>query len=74
MAVVELVLAEGESLDPKGERILLGETQLTALRREGHVSASLLNKAEKCGPLLCVLAAGVLITVFRATRRVSQTR
>jgi len=72
--VVELVLNEGMPLSRNSDRLLLNQRRLRQLRREGKVDRRTFERAEKAVPLVCVLADGRLLTVFRVTRSINRGR
>lgn len=74
MRLVQLVLDEGAPLSRNPDRLLLGKRQLRRLREEGRVDSSLLDSAQKAGPLACVVRGDRIITVFRATKTVNRSR
>ena len=72
--LVQLVLDEGMPLPENPNRLLLGTKQLAALRKEGRVPRALLDRADKCGPIVAVLRNDVVVTVFRPVRRIARRR
>jgi hypothetical protein len=72
--VLELAATEGRPLSHNGDRYLLGPEEIADLLAEGRVDQGLLRRAERCGPVVCVVRCGRIVTAFRPTRRIDRRR
>lgn len=72
--ILELAATEGRPLSHNGERYLLGREEIADLLAEGRVDRGLLQRAERCGPVVCVVSCGRIVTGFRPTRRIDRRR
>jgi len=73
-SLIQLVFYEGVPLSRNPNRLLLGKRAIKRLKEEGRVDRKLLQRAEKAGPLVCVVLGNTIRTIFRVNRTVNRSR